>query len=158
MAMDNDKIISTLNSLIETCKDGQMGFKEAAEGIKDSSIKNLLLQYSQQRAQFAGELQNEVNHMGGNPETSGSVAGAMHRGWFNIKSAVTGKETHAILAECERGEDSAVSTYRDALEEALPANVADIIRRQYVAIQEAHNRMRSLRDSTDTSRPATTRG
>lgn len=158
MAMDNDKIVSVLNNLIETCKDGQLGFKEAAEGIEDGSIKNLLLQYSQQRAQFAGELQNEVNHLGGNPETSGSVAGAMHRGWFNIKSAVTGKDTHAILAECERGEDSAVSTYRDALEKPLPANIADIARRQYVAIQEAHNRMKSLRDSMDTGRHATTRG
>jgi uncharacterized protein (TIGR02284 family) len=158
MVMDNDELISVLNNLIEICKDGQLGFKEAAEGIEDSSIKNLLLQYSQQRAQFSGELQNEVNHLGGNPETSGSVAGAMHRGWFNIKSAVTGKDTHAILAECERGEDSAVSTYRKALEKPLPANIADIVRRQYVAIQEAHNRMKSLRDSTDTSRHATTRG
>src|SRR5262245_64981058 len=123
MAMDNDKVISTLNNLIETCKDGQMGFKEAAEGIKDDSIKNLLLQYSQQRAQFAGELQNEVNHLGGNPETSGSIGGAMHRGWFNIKSAVTGKDTHAVLSECERGEDSAVKSYRDALEELLQATI-----------------------------------
>ena len=155
MAIDNDKIISTLNDLIETCKDGQEGFKQAAEGVKDSSIKNLFLQYSQQRAQFAGELQSEVNHLGGNPENSGSVAGALHRGWINIKSAVTGEDEHAILSEAERGEDTAVSSYRDALEKPLPANIADVVRRQYVAIQEAHNQVKSLRNATDISSKAT---
>src|SRR5262249_34145667 len=128
MAIDNDKVISTLNDLIETCKDGQEGFKQVAEGIKDSSIKNLFLQYSQQRAKFAGELQNEVNHLGGNPEHSGSVAGALHRGWMNIKSAVTGKDEHAILSEAERSEDTSVSSYREALEKSLPANIADLVR------------------------------
>ena len=155
MAIDNDKVISTLNDLIETCKDGQEGFKHAAEGVKDSSIKNLFLQYSQQRAQFAGELQNEVNHLGGNPENSGSIAGALHRGWINIKSAVTGEDEHAILSEAERGEDTAVSSYRDALEKPLPANIADVVRRQYVAIQEAHNQVKSLRNATDTGSYAT---
>jgi uncharacterized protein (TIGR02284 family) len=151
MAIDNKDVISILNDLIETCKNGQEGFKQAAEGIKDTSIKDLFLQYSQQRAQFAGELQSEVNHLGGNPERSGSVAGAMHRGWMNIKSAVTGKDEHAILSECERGEDSSVSSYKDALEKPLPTNIAAIVRRQYVAIQEAHNRVKSLRDATSSS-------
>ena len=30
--MNNDKAISTLNNLIETCKDGEQGFRTAAEG------------------------------------------------------------------------------------------------------------------------------
>src|SRR5688572_16683857 len=123
MAIDNDNVISTLNGLIETCKDGQQGFKTAAEGIKDSSVKSLFVEYSQQRAQFAGELQSEVRNLGGDPENTGSVAAALHRGWIDIKSAVTGKDEHAILSECERGEDSAVNTYQDALKERLPGNL-----------------------------------
>ena len=31
--MSNDKAISVLNNLIETCKDGEQGFKTAAEGL-----------------------------------------------------------------------------------------------------------------------------
>ena len=149
MAIDNDKVISTLNGLIETCKDGQQGFKTAAEGIKDSSVKSLFHEYSQQRAQFAGELQSEVRNLGGDPENTGSVAAALHRGWIDIKSAVTGKDEHAILSECERGEDSAVSTYQDALKEGLPGNLTSTIQRQLMAIQEAHDRVRTLRDATD---------
>jgi uncharacterized protein (TIGR02284 family) len=105
-SISNDDVISTLNGLIETCKDGQDGFKEAAEGVERSDLKSLFYEFSQQRAHFAGELQSLVQSLGGDPEKSGSVAGAIHRGWMNIKSAVTGKDEAAILNECERGEDS----------------------------------------------------
>lgn len=146
---DNDKAISVLNSLIETCKDGQNGFQTAADGIKRSEFKSLFYQYSQQRAQFAGELQQEVRRLGGDPEQAGSVAATLHRGWMNIKSAVTGEDENAVLAEAERGEDSAVASYRDALaDQNLPADVRDIVERQYAQVQEAHDRVRNLERAT----------
>src|SRR4029078_8704180 len=50
--------ISTLNGLIETLKDGQEGFRQASEAVKDCQLKMLFGEYSLQRAKFAGELQN----------------------------------------------------------------------------------------------------
>lgn len=145
----NDDVISTLNGLIETCKDGQEGFKEAAEGVERSDLKSLFYEFSQQRAQFAGELQSLVQGLGGDPENSGSFAGSLHRGWINIKSAVTGRDEASILNECERGEDSAKNNYKAALEEALPANVLETIQTQYAAVQSAHDRVKALRDATN---------
>ena len=141
---DNDNVISTLNGLIETCRDGQNGFQTAAEGVTNSELKTLFHGYSQQRAQFVGELQTEVRRLGGDPENMGSVAATLHRGWINIKSTVTGEDESAIIAECERGEDSAVSAYRDALDEDLPANIRTIVDRQYADIKQAHDRIRVL--------------
>ena len=77
------------------------------------------------------------------------MSGAIHRGWIDIKSAVTGQDDEAILNECERGEDSAKDTYREAMEMNLPANIADVISQQSQAILAAHNRIRSLRDAQD---------
>jgi len=144
MATDNDDVISTLNNLIETCKDGQNGFQTAAEGVKNSELKTLFLGFSQQRAQFAGELQNEVRRLGGDPEQTGSVAATLHRGWINIKSTVTGEDEGAVIAECERGEDSAVKNYKDALNQTLPQNIRGIVENQYTQVQSAHDRIRSL--------------
>jgi uncharacterized protein (TIGR02284 family) len=152
MASMNNDVISTLNNLIETCRDGQNGFQEASEGVTNSEYKRLFEQYAQQRAQFVGELQGEVRRLGGDPQTTGSVAAALHRGWINIKSAVSGKDEHSILEECERGEDSAMRNYQAALAEPLPPEVMTVVRRQYQAIQEAHNRVRNLRDRTYTAR------
>jgi hypothetical protein len=117
MAIDNDEVISTLNNLIETCKDGQNGFGTAAEGVKDSKLTTLFHTYSQQRAQFAAELQSEVRRLGGNPEETGSTAAVLHRGWINIKSA---------------------------LKNNLPADVRMIIESQFLQVKEAHDRIRSL--------------
>jgi uncharacterized protein (TIGR02284 family) len=158
--MANDSVISTLNNLIETCKDGQEGFQQAAEGVQDSSLKTLFYEYSQQRAQFVGELQGLVRELGGDAETSSSVAGALHRGWINIKSAITGQDDAAILNECERGEDVAKNAYKDALAADLPTNVTSVIQRQATHVQQAHDRIRSLRDSANntSSSTATTGG
>src|SRR3954471_23457549 len=95
------EIISTINGLIETLKDGQEGFRQASEAVKDSMLKSLFSEYSLQRAKFAGELQNEVIRSLGEskPEESSSAAGAMHRAWINLKGALTSGDDHAILAE-----------------------------------------------------------
>jgi uncharacterized protein (TIGR02284 family) len=150
-ATTGDDAISVLNNLIETCKDGQNGFQEAAESVQDSSLKSLFYEYSQQRAQFAGELQALVRDLGGDPENSGSLAASLHRRWIDVKSLVTGKDDAAILNECERGEDVAKNAYQDALKANLPANVLSVVQRQAASVQEAHDRVKSLRNSTNTA-------
>lgn len=146
---DANTAISTLNNLIQTNKDGENGYNEAAQGVSSTDLKDLFMRYSQQRSQFAGELQNEVTKLGGSPETSGSLAASLHRGWIDIKSAVTGKDEAAILNECERGDDIAVESYQNALKEALPSDVNSVIERQYMQIKEAHDRIRGLRNMTN---------
>jgi uncharacterized protein (TIGR02284 family) len=144
--------ISTLNGLIETLKDGQEGFRQASEAVKDSQLKTLFNEFSLQRAKFAGELQSQAIQMGeSTPEDSSSTAGALHRAWINMKSAITSQDDHAILAECERGEDSAVAEYKKAMEEELSAPVRDIVSRQYTAVKAAHDRVKALRDASKKS-------
>ena len=145
------EIISTINNLIETLKDGQEGFKQAAEGVKDPQLKSLFNEYSQQRSRFATEQSQARSLSEREPETSSSAAGALHRSWINLKSAVTRGDDHAILAECERGEDSAVEEYKKAIDDDLSAQLREIISRQYAAIKEAHDRIRNLRDAAKKS-------
>jgi uncharacterized protein (TIGR02284 family) len=142
--MDTDKVISTLNGLIETVKDGEAGFKTAADGLTDAHVKSLFQQYSRQRSEMARELQTEVRRLGGDPEKAGSVSGAAHRGWINIKSVVTGKNDSSIIAEAERGEDSAKKMYEEALQQPLPTNTLALVREQSMKIHDAHDRVRAL--------------
>jgi uncharacterized protein (TIGR02284 family) len=145
--MSNDEVISTLNGLIAICKDGQEGFKEAAEGVQRSDLKSVFYEFSQQRAEFAGVLQQSVRSLGGDPESTGSMTGALHRGWMDIKTAVMGKDEESILNECERGEDAAKQSYEEALEKHLPSNIASVVSQQSQAVLAAHNRIRSLRNA-----------
>lgn len=144
--MENDNAISTLNNLIETCKDGELGFRTAADGLSKPTYKARFLEYSQQRATFARELQAEVRGLGGDAERTGSVSGSLHRGWIDIKSVVTGKSDYAILAEAERGEDAAKAAYERDLKERLPGNVSAIVQRQAEQVQATHDAVREARD------------
>ena len=143
----NESVISTLNGLIEICRDGQQGFKDAAEGVAHSDLKTLFYSFSQQRAEFTGILQELVRSLGGTPENEGSFSGAVHRGWMDLKAAITGKDDAAILNECERGEDSAKAAYAEALAKSLPSNLADVVAQQAHAIHASHNRIKELRDT-----------
>src|SRR5438552_17423047 len=137
---------TVLNNLIETLKDGQEGFKQAAESVRNPALKSLFSEYSQQRSRFTTSLQAEARKLGEEkPETSSSATGALHRGWINLKSAITGGDEHAILAECERGEDSAVEEYKKALDDGLSPSAMVLDTRQFAEITAAHDRFRRQR-------------
>ena len=145
--MDNKTIVSTLNDLIETCRDGMNGFKEAAENVKGLDLKNFFTQTSNERAKFVQELQLEVRRLGGEAEKTGSTAGALHRVWMDVKGTLTGKDDHTILVECERGEDSAVDAYKNAIKLGLPPDILTIVQQQYQIIQRDHDRTKQMRDT-----------
>src|SRR5216117_1357914 len=137
--------VLVVNNLIETLKDGQEGFKQAAQGVKDPQLKSVFNEYSQQRLRFATELQSQARGLGEpEPETSSSAAGALHRAWINLKSAVTRGDDHAILAECERGEDSAVEEYKKTIDDDLSPAARELVSLQFPEIKAAHDRIRSL--------------
>lgn len=144
--MNNDEIISTLNDLIETSKDGEEGFRTCADDVSDPQLKTFFSNRAQSCAAAAVELQDLVRAYGGDPETSGGLGGALHRRWVDIKALLTGKDVKAVLRECERGEDFAVASYRRALERNLPAEIRGVVERQYQGVMQNHDQVRSLRD------------
>jgi uncharacterized protein (TIGR02284 family) len=141
------EVISTLNTLIATCRDGEQGLRTAAEHVKDPTVKALFKDLARERGSFAEELKQEVHKLGGVPEEGGSVSGALHRGWMDIKGSLAGRDDHSLLSEAERGEDVAVETYKDALGKAGSPSTHAMIERQYGRVKQAHDRVRTLRDS-----------
>lgn len=83
--MDIQQVISAINEVIETCKDGETGFRTCAQNVHDNEIKSMLTELEQHRAESASELQNEVRRLGGDPDTHGSVSGTLHRGWLSTR-------------------------------------------------------------------------
>ncbi len=146
--MANDDVIATLGGLIQTCVDGEEGFRTAGEAVKSSETKTFFFENSQERARFAGELEMLVRELGGDPSHKGTFTGAIHRGWMDLRTAIIGNDERDILSECERGEDSAKKAFRDALDQSLPANIRSIVQRQCDAIVRTHDRVKTLRDLT----------
>ncbi len=144
--MNNNDAIDTLNDLVETCKDGEYGFRSCAEHVEGTSLKQTLNRYADECRAAAAELQSLVVSMGGKADDSGTVTGAMHRGWVSVKGTLVGHSDVAMLEEAERGEDAALSRYRDALKEELPGDVRAVVERQYAGVKRNHDEVRSLRN------------
>ncbi len=144
--MENSKIVSVLNDLIETSRDGVAGFHTCAEGAKDSMLKAYFLARVQDCNEAVRELNVEVLHHDGKPAEHGNASGALRRAWINIRTAVTSNDDLAVLEECESAEDAALNAYRTALKEPLPEHVRVLVQKQYEGAKHNHDRVRKLRD------------
>lgn len=145
--MDHDKTLNVLEDLIETCKDGQKGYQDAAQHVKRADLKTFFNEQSLERGRFGEELRQELSRLGEpDKKPSGSVSAAMHRAWIDTKVALGGGDK-TILESVEAGEDNAKKSYEQALAEPLPMNLAEIVRKQAASVLNAHDRVRSLRDA-----------
>ncbi len=135
---------ATLNRLIETCHDGERGFRYASNHVRDPVVKALFLEIAGQRERFAADILPHAQRLGGANESDGSFAGALHRGWMTIKDAVGGHDDAAIVREAERGERIALAAYEDALDGIVPPTARDLLEQQCADVRHSHNRVHAL--------------
>src|ERR1700674_3576855 len=128
--MDVNNAVSVLEELIQTCKDGQKGYQEAAAKVKRPDLKTFFNEQAQERGRFAAELEAERNRVGQpDKKLSGSVLGTLHRAWIDTKVSLGGGDK-TVLEWLEHGEDTAKDAYQKAVMGDLPENIAQIVRRQ----------------------------
>lgn len=143
---DRDDIIDTLNDLIETSHDGEYGFRELAERAEAPELKQTFSRRAEEIRASVADLQQAVTAQGGTPEDSGTAAGALHRGWVAVRSKLTTATDLSLLEEAERGEDSALASYRKASKQELPAPVRALVEQQMAGVQRNHDQIKQLRD------------
>lgn len=150
--MNTNDTLDTLNTLIETAKDGEYGFRTSAEYLRRPELQQSFLTRAEECRAGAAELQALVVTLGGDAETSGSATGALHRGWLAVKGTLSGYDDTAILEETERGEDAALSAYREALDTNLPPEVHSVVARQFEGVKRNHAQVRTARDEARNAR------
>ena len=136
-----------LNELIETLKDGEKGYTSAAQDVSQPDLQKVFRDYAAQRRAFVEKLQQHVREAGDLPETSGSLAGDLHRGWMSLKSTIAPREDLAILDECLRGEELAVDTFKEALSSGELDSVRTLVETQLGEIRVARANVSVLRDA-----------
>jgi len=144
--MSNNEVISILNGLVETCERGERGFRSAAESVRNSEFRRLFNIFAQQRTQFISELQAEIHRLGGEAGRTGrpEASSAPSPIPFSRPSSPEARDEAAIIAECRREQEAAVNDYQEALKADLPLDVQYVVKRQYMDIKDAYDRIRIL--------------
>lgn len=140
-------VLSDLQTLLEACRDGEYGFRECAEYSKADNLKELLSRYADETRTNAAELQTFVRALGGKAEDTGSVVGALHRGWVSVRGTLTGYSPESMLSETQRGQDTLLAAYNTAREKNLPADVLEAVTRQAEGVRKNHERIKELQVS-----------
>lgn len=138
---------SALKAVINVLEDGQKGMAEIGDHLKDESLKRYFLAESLKRANFRGELENELHRHGvADVRETGTAAGAVHRVWADLKAKLGGGD-HTLLESAEQGEDAAKLTYKDALDQELPLPVRQMLTEQQAHVLTSHDFIRERRDA-----------
>jgi uncharacterized protein (TIGR02284 family) len=143
----NQETERVLLDVIKALQDGQKGFADIGEHLKNDTLKRYFLAESLKRANFRAELENELHRAGmADVKESGTAAGALHRAWGDLK-AKFGSGDHELLASAEQGEDVAKKAYKDALEHDLPLPVRQLLTEQQAHVDSSHDYVKSHRDA-----------
>jgi uncharacterized protein (TIGR02284 family) len=146
MSGDQKDVLDALQDLVECSLDGEYGFRSCAEHAKREDLKSTFLQRADDCRRGAQELNEIIRACGGKVEEHGSAAGAMHRGWVAVKSALSTYDDKAILEEAERGEDNAKARYMKALRVPMPPSIKMVVEQQMQGVQRNHDQIKMLRD------------
>jgi uncharacterized protein (TIGR02284 family) len=138
-------MISALQDLSARAHDSEQGYRRSAQDASDSDLKQQFEQLAEERSAMAAELDRLLRENGGEPgATGGSLTGAAHRMWTDLRAALSRNNRQAILAEVVRGESAAEEAYDDALRHDLPIDVRQVVREQHRRVRETRNRYRSM--------------
>jgi uncharacterized protein (TIGR02284 family) len=137
--------LSALQDLSARCHDSEQGYRRSAQDASDSDLRQQFEQLANERSSMAGELDRLLRENGSEPTwREGSLTGAAHRMWVDLRTALSRNERQAILEEVARGESAAEDAYDNALRQDLPADAMQIVRQQHRQVREARNRYRAM--------------
>ena len=148
--MKKEKAIDALNSLITINNDRIEGYETASKETEEHDLKSLFAQFISTSQKCKQELVKEVHNLGGEIAEGTKTSGKFFRVWMDVKAALTGKDRKAILNSCEYGEDKALETYNDVLEndlEHLSADHSTLINEQKLQLKADHDHVKALRDA-----------
>jgi len=117
--MDYEKAIDALNSLITINNDRIEGYENASEVTDEQDLKTLFAKFISTSQKCKQELVREVKTMGGEIADGTKLTGKFFRAWMDVKAALTGKDRKAILNSCDTGDDKAIETYNDVIEDKM---------------------------------------
>ena len=145
--MANDD--KAIRNLISVLRDGEKGFADIGEHIKDTEYKAFFMAESRVRGSYASELERTVNRVtDADVHETGTIAGTVHRVFGDMKAHL-GASDHSLLETAEQGEDVAKKAYKEALEDtSVSDTVRALIAQQSEHVNQSHDKVRALRDTT----------
>lgn len=139
-----ESTLDALKDLAQINRDSVQGFNAAADEIDDVDISALFRDIAARRQRFAQQL---AQYVAINDEDAGegtSLASKLHRGWIDVKGAITGQSKKSILKECQRGEGAIKDKYEELLPKVAGSPISEALNEQHLLITTTHGLIRDM--------------
>lgn len=147
--MNNERTVSVLNDLLNITNDRIQGFSKVEDKVWDTYTP-LKADYNQMVSQsqtMKSELNNLILERGGEPDNTGSTAGAIHRTWIDVKNSFSGDKAESTLENVVYGEEAAINAYQDALDSGdLCPESSRVVSDQLHHLKSSYNKFSNLNE------------
>jgi uncharacterized protein (TIGR02284 family) len=144
--MSTVDVISMLNRLIVTSKNGESALRSAAEEAHHADLQRALTEFSQFFGHAAHSLQVAVRELGGQPKALGTFDNTLHRTWMHLKATALGRDEAVILDAVERDEALGEDMFAEAVAWDTPLDVHSLLMRLHDGVRRHHRQIRDMRE------------
>lgn len=127
MVVMNTEVLSTLKGLIGVCQDAEAGYRHAAAEESSEELREIFTEYADQREEFLTDLKRAYAALGGKKEELPTVVDFSD-------------------AQHEFDESKALKLYEEALDKELPGDLHDLLERQSIQVEEAHEHLLEIKN------------
>ncbi len=136
-----------LKELVKMNIDAAKGFSEAADRVESEQCAALFRTAADRRSLLAADLQGALSLSDEDIPDSGTALGFLHRSWLNVRGALDGGDTKAMLAEAVRGESHLVDAYKETLRDTAGSPLNATLSDQLAEVKATRDSIEALRDA-----------
>jgi len=143
----------TLDHVIQTARDTQLGYQAAAANVENTELETLFRDYAQQRQAFMFQLQElQPILLDEDPVTDPTLGGQLQARWIGFREAMNWESEKVVLAEIGKMEQHAISVLEGVLHKnTLPSEVTECLERELALYREGAARAKVIYDDPDKS-------
>jgi uncharacterized protein (TIGR02284 family) len=138
--------LEALKDLARANIDSFKSFEEAAKAIDDLELKTMFRDIAQIRRNNVVSLRRYIQLNDEDFENHGSMRGALHRWWLNLRVTLQTENKLALVAEVERSEDAIKRAYEAILVRVSGNALSDVLHTQFREVKQHHDRIRDMRE------------
>ena len=142
--LSDQRIRILLAGLVNACRQGAEGFREADTLLGDAQLSPRLMEVSIQFERTSASLDHEFRIYGGTLEPGEPV----HPAWHALHDELTGARARGdILTALEAGLEDTLDQFRDTLHEPLPDELRVVVGAHFHDLERVQHRIGALREA-----------
>ena len=136
-----------LQELVQIARDSKSFYESAAKEAADANLRLDFQRMAEIKGELITQLSGQISARGETPETSGTFAGGLRKGYGELLAHMRSKQGAAktYTAQLEETEDRLLKHFEQALRDVESPQIRDVLNAQLPKLRQCHDEMKRLK-------------